>query len=58
MSFSVQRSDFIQVSESVPDIDGNSARVIGADVRARQDGGIPTFDVPVTITGLCLSPSP
>jgi len=58
MSFPVRRGDFTQVSESVPNIAGNAARVIGADVRAIQNGGIPTFDVPVTITGLCLSPSP
>jgi len=56
MSFPVRRGDFTQVSESVPNIAGNAARVIGADVRAIQNGGIPTFDVPVTITGLCLSP--
>jgi len=56
-SFPVQRTDFIQVQENDPNIASTSGRVIGADVRASQNGGIPTFDVPVTITGLCLSPS-
>ncbi len=56
-SFSVQRGNLQLVSESVPNIPGSNSRVIGADTRANQNGGIPTFDVPVTITGLCLSPS-
>lgn len=56
-SFPVQRSDFNQIQENIPNIASTSGRVIGADVRANANGGQPTFDVPVTITGLCLSPS-
>jgi len=34
-----------------------STGVIGANVTPRMDGGSLTFDVPVTATGLCFSPS-
>ncbi len=37
--------------------DGHTG-IIGADVRARMAGGSLTFEVPVTATGLCFSPSP
>jgi len=56
-SFPVLRTDFIQVQENEPNIASTSGRVIGADVRASANGGQPTFDVPVTITGLCLNPN-
>ena len=56
LSWPVQRTGFIQVQESDPNLASTSGRVIGADVRANQNGGQPPFDVPVTITGLCLNP--
>ena len=56
-SFPVIRTDFIQVQESDPNLASTSGRVIGADVRANANGATPTFDVPVTITGLCLNPN-
>ena len=53
----VQRSDFTQIFENVPNISGS--RIIGADVAASlASPPQETFDITVTITGLCLSPSP
>jgi len=46
------------VEESNPGIRVDVRKTIGYDVTTRQDGLFLTFDVPVTITGVCLSPSP
>jgi hypothetical protein len=46
------------VEERIPGIRNDRAKVIGYDVTTINDGPDVLVDVPVTITGVCLSPSP
>ena len=46
------------VQEFSPGIREDNSKTIGYDVTASQDGPGQPVDVPVTITGVCLSPSP
>jgi len=46
------------VVESNPNIRGEDSKAIGWNGRAEQIRGFQAVDIPVTITGLCASPSP
>jgi len=46
------------ITEINPGIHKGSEKIIGYDLRAAQIGPLQLFDIPVTINGVCLSPSP
>ena len=48
--------NFIEESEQI--VQSDNVKTIGWDGVARRDGLDPGFEIPVTITGLCVSPSP
>ena len=46
------------VKANIPGIDTGNEILIGYDLRATNDGEKPPFEIEVTVTGVCLSPSP
>jgi len=46
------------VREDEPAISFQFQKQIGVDISASQNGALQLFDIPVTVTGLCVSPSP
>jgi len=48
----------ISVQEFSPGIREDNSKTIGYDVTTEQNGAFQLFDIPVTVTGLCSSPSP
>ncbi len=46
------------VKANIPGIDTGNEILIGYDLRTANDGEKPPFEIEVTVTGVCLSPSP
>jgi len=46
------------ITENIEGVHDSNQRIIGYDTRARQSGATQMFEIPVTISGFCLSLSP